>query len=59
MLRTTIAFTALFYATTAPAQADCKAIQDSTARLAYFDAAPKAPPLKKERGQVSGGNRVS
>jgi hypothetical protein len=43
MLRTITALTALLMATAAHA-ADCKAIQDPAARLACFDAAPKAAP---------------
>lgn len=58
MLRTTIALTALFYVSTALAQADCKAIQNPPARFPCFDAAPSST-AQEESGQVSGGNRAS
>ena len=48
MLKGFIVFAALLYATCTHAQADCRAIQDTAARLACFDAATKSPSPKKK-----------
>ena len=51
MLRIAVLSTMLLHVTSAHAQTECKAIQDTAARLACFDAPAKAQPSKKKTAQ--------